>query len=139
MENYVTTSIGLFWIEDGILYGQYTVREILTLEQAKEVVHKRLELQKDFGDLPGIVDGTSVKRMSKEVRRYFANEGSEGLTVAAVLVKGRLNSILINTMLILVDSGKTLTKTFTDKLEAKKWVLKEHAKIRKRISVKKSG
>lgn len=119
---------GVMWFEDGIIYGYHKYEYITTVEQTKEFVEARLEVQKDLGSLPAIVDGSNVKKISKAARDYYANEGAEGISCCAIIVRGKLNSIIVNALLAIVDRNTVLTRTFTSKVEAKRWITKRMIK-----------
>lgn len=117
------------YIEDGIFYCTYTAEYINTKEEAEKIVNDRLEFQKDYGVVPVIIEPGAIKKMSPEVKKYLGKEGTEGITCAAIIVDNLFASIIINTYLQFVNMFKTPTKTFTDKVKAREWVLKEHQRI----------
>lgn len=130
MDNrYFDNEAGTVWIEDGIIFGVHKYGNIDTLDKAKLFIENRWKIQEGLGDMPAIFDATAVKKMNKKTKKYYANEGAEGLTCSALIVKGRLNTILVNIFLSMVNLHKTPVKMFTDKLEAKRWVLAQHMRI----------
>jgi hypothetical protein len=114
-------SHSIFWIEDDILHASYKKDiSIISLEKAKEIVKKRLEIQegKSYLGIVFIHDSTVI---SAEARRYLANEGYAGVIKAAIVISSPLKAAMAN-VFIMIDRPLKPTKLFTNKEEAIKWL-----------------
>ncbi|WP_018343737.1 hypothetical protein [Cytophaga aurantiaca] len=110
-----------FWIEDEILHGTYKKdNSIISLETAKEIVKKRLEIQQGKPYL-GLVFLHDSIVMSAEARKYMANEGYAGVIKAAIVISSSLKAIMAN-VFIMVDRPLKPTKIFTSYADAIKWL-----------------
>jgi hypothetical protein len=116
----VENSYVSFWIEDGILYGLYKKDVVIGLEAAREVV----ALRKKFTNgqaYPAIAFIKHVKVISKEARKYLAEEGSELITKGALVSDSGFSKILGN-MFLALDKPKMPTRIFTNVKEAIAWL-----------------
>jgi hypothetical protein len=115
------TGIADCYVEDGILVTVFTVEE-MTVDQLK--AHD-LAIKSHFGDilpLPSLVDSSSIRKSSKEVRDYGATEMSGGTIIAvAVILSSMLNKIMMN-LFLTFSKPKYTIKAFSDKAAALKWL-----------------
>jgi hypothetical protein len=99
----------------------FTVEE-MTIDQLKE--HSKA-IKSEYGNilpLPSLVDSSSMRKSSKDVRDYGAKEMTDESTIAvAVIVSSIINKIAMN--LFLTFSKPTYpVKAFSDHASALKWL-----------------
>lgn len=109
-------------IEDGIVHLTYHKRDFVGLEDAKKMVRDRLEFCAGTS-YPHLFDISRIKKMSKEARDYFADEGNDLVSASALLVSSSVVKMIAN-FFIVVNKPKNPTKTFTDKHQALRWLNK---------------
>jgi len=113
-------SIGEAWIENGILYGKYTVEHI-DLDLAKKLIALRIEKSGD-STYPVFVDVTDVKTVSKEARETLATgDGIKNMSACALVVGSPVNRLLGNFFLSVSKPGVP-TRLFTSKEDALVWL-----------------
>jgi hypothetical protein len=110
------------WIENEVLFGLYKKDCILGLEAAKEVVALRKNLTKGVSYL-SVVYITHIKVVTKEARKYLANQANEELQKLAITNSGF--SKILGNIFLTIDRPKTPTRLFTNKEEAFVWLKKE--------------
>lgn len=117
----IQTPLGKIYIENGILYADI---QSTTIDLAMAKSHMEL-IQHQAGHLfqiPGVVDSTCVKPISKEVRDYFAkHETSAQTSAAAVILKSTLTRIAGN-LFMQFNKPKYPMKFFTDRAKAVEWI-----------------
>lgn len=107
-------------VENGIVHVIYHKKDFVGIDEAKIMVKDRLAFcaGKTY---PHLFDISRVKKMSKEARDYFANEGNELVSASALLVSSSVVKMIAN-FFIIVNKPKNMTKTFTNKEQALKWL-----------------
>jgi hypothetical protein len=111
-----------FWIEDGILFGFYKKDCIIGLEAAKEIVALRKTMTRGVA-YPSVAYINFIKVVTKEARKYFAEETTGQLVKLALITDSGFSKILGNIFLTL-DNPVMPTRLFTNKEEAILWVKK---------------
>jgi hypothetical protein len=110
------------WIEDGILHCLYKRGVVMGLEAAIETVELRKKIVRGIS-YPALAYIKHIKVVSKEARKYFAEEGTVGMTKGALLTDSGFSKVLGN-LFLLLDKPKMPVKMFTDKEEAIEWLKK---------------
>jgi hypothetical protein len=110
------------WIEDGILYCLYKKDAVIGLEAAREIVAMRKKVVKGVS-YPALAFIKNLKVVSKEARKYFAEEGTEGMTMGALLTDSGFSKILGN-LFLAIDKPKMPVRLFTNIEEAIIWLKK---------------
>ncbi|WP_066759134.1 SpoIIAA family protein [Crocinitomix algicola] len=111
-----------FKYEDGILFGTYLDGPI-TLELAKEIVDKRLELMKGEETLI-LVDVIGTKGVDRDARSFLSSKkGSEGLKAGAIVTDSAFTRHLANFFLkIPFNQGPMPGRLFSNYEDAIKWL-----------------
>lgn len=112
-------------VHEGLIVATYKDNVVIDLEAAKYSVDERINLC-EGKSLPLLVDGTTVKAVSKEARDYFGSErGSHLITASAIYTNSLLATYLAN-FLIAVNLVKSPipVKLFADKQKAFDWLKK---------------
>lgn len=110
-------------IHEGLIIAIYKPNVDIDLNAAKFSVEERINLC-EGKNYPLLVDGTSVKSVSKEARDYFGSDmGSHLLSASAIYTNSLLSTYLAN-FLIAVNlvKSKIPVKLFTDKKKAIDWL-----------------
>ncbi|MBC7450216.1 MAG: STAS/SEC14 domain-containing protein [Cytophagales bacterium] len=110
------------WIEDDIVFCIYKKDCIITFEDAKKMVQARLKAQKG-ASYPGLAYVAERVTITPDARKYFANEGYEGVTKVALITLSPLKVIIAN-IFIKIDKPLKPTRLFTNKEEAVRWLKK---------------
>ncbi|HVD97539.1 MAG TPA: hypothetical protein VNB90_04985 [Cytophagaceae bacterium] len=98
----------------------YKPNTILDLQAAQTIIREATELAGDKV-YPALTDIKDMPSHPKEVRQYFANEGSHNATANAILVSSSINKIMANFFLTL-NKPTVPTRLFTDANKAIKWL-----------------
>lgn len=106
-------------IENGIVICVYHPGEVLTLEVAKKLVNRRLELQ-DNKDYP-VLFHISLNKATKSARNYMKKEGIEGIISGAFIVDSILTKSILN-FFLMVSKPKVPAKLFTERKDALIWL-----------------
>lgn len=101
-------------------YTQFKPNTVLDLEAAKKIIHDAVTLAGDH-TYPVLTDIREMPPHNKEVRNYFANEGSESACANAILVSNSISRILANFFLN-INKPSIPTRIFTDSAKAVKWL-----------------
>lgn len=110
-----------YWIENGILHGEYQPVKVEELSIVKEFVQLRVSLAGEQS-LPFLLDGRKVISMNKKSRDYLGSEESEkGITAGAILVGSSVTEIIGNFFLRL-NKPRIPARVFTDKDKAIAWL-----------------
>lgn len=115
-----STSVVRMEIIDDILYATYLPDKVITIDDAKELIKKRIEYTQSVS-YASLVTYEGVKGVDKEARTYFVNEGAEGIIAAALLVNS-IYTELFGNFFLRITKPKIPTRLFTDKEEALKWL-----------------
>lgn len=108
------------WVEGGIAYCSFGDNRNVDLELAKYCVEKRLSVFKGFS-YPSHIDMRTIKTISKEARKYFADEGSRGIVAGALIVEFPFSEMLGNIFLT-INKPKIPTKLFVNSENALNWL-----------------
>ncbi len=92
----------------------------LDLRAAKKIISDAVELAGNK-TYPILTDIREMPSHSKDVRDYFANEGSESAVANAILVSSSISRILANFFLS-INRPTIPTRIFTDTAKAAKWL-----------------
>lgn len=111
-----------FKYENGILFGTY-IGGPITLELAKEIVKKRLELTKGE-DVLILVDVIGTKGIDRDARNFLSSDaGSEGLKAGAIVTDSAFTKHLANFFLkIPFNKGPMPGKLFSNYEDAIAWL-----------------
>lgn len=111
-----------FHFEDEVLRLTY-VKGPISLEIAKQVVQKRLELTQNE-DVLLLVDDEGLKSIDRDARDYLSSDaGIAGIKAAALLSSSYFSRHLANFFLkISVNKPKIPARVFSDEEEAKVWL-----------------
>ncbi len=107
-------------LEDGIVISTFKMKS-LDLKTTHKIVEDRVRAMGEKS-YPLLANIRSLKYSTKTAREYFASKkGCEGLIAAALLVESPLGSMIGN-FFVKVSNPFVPTKTFSNELEAKKWL-----------------
>jgi hypothetical protein len=111
-----------FVLEDDVFHLTY-IGGPITLELAKEIVLKRLELT-DNENVPLLIDDVGLKSIDKDARNYLSSvEGTKGVTAAALLSSSPFTKYMANFFLkISANNANIPARVFTNKDEAVEWL-----------------
>jgi len=118
--NKFETQFVRFEIKDGVLFVTYKKGVTITLDVAKEIVKQRKEFT--AGKLfPILVNDEGLVSVDKDARDYFSNEGTDGLSAGAFVIKSVYSSFFFN-FYLKITNPKVPAKTFTDEQKAAQWL-----------------
>ncbi len=107
-------------IIDDIVFAVFKKGITITLEGAREIIEKRvLFTGKNF--YPMLFEDEGAVSIEKGARDYLSNEGTEGLTAGAFILRSIYSTFLINFYLS-VNPPKVPSKMFTDRAKAIEWL-----------------
>jgi hypothetical protein len=109
------------WIEDDILYGEYSLNLEMTLDIAMETVKIRHNLagKKPY---PVIIDLHNLKSITKEARDFLAKgKAVESVIAIALISRTNLHKIIGN-LYLTFSKPSVPTKLFNNKNEAIAWI-----------------
>lgn len=110
-------------LEDGIIHVVFDYDVTISLDKAKSILKKRLEIS-DFKDYPLYIDIRGVLSVEEKARKYLSSdEGVRNASKAAIHVNSPISKFLGN-LFITVDKPSKPVKLFTDKIEAINWLRK---------------
>lgn len=111
-----------FRYENGIFFGTY-VGGPITLEIAKEIVSKRLELTKGEKVL-AIANVEEVKGVDRDARVYLSSEeGNQGIRAGAIITDSAFTRHMANFfMKISFSKSKIPAKVFSNEEDAIAWL-----------------
>ena len=101
-------------------FVNYKSDTILTLDAAKEIISDAIRFASNK-TYPVLTDIRNMPSHYKDVREYFANEGSKHVCANAILVSNPLSRILANFFLS-INKPVAPTKLFTEEEKAAKWL-----------------
>jgi hypothetical protein len=110
----------LMEIREHYFYVCYKPNTTLDLNAAKIIIAEATELAGDK-IYPAFTDIREMPLHGKDVRDYFAKEGSHNASANAILVSSSLSKVLANFFLTL-NKPIVPTKIFTDASKAVKWL-----------------
>ncbi|HSZ25769.1 MAG TPA: hypothetical protein VK766_08635 [Cytophagaceae bacterium] len=102
------------------IYVRYKPNTLLDLDAAKKILQDAVDFSGDK-IYPALTDIREMPAHSKEVRDYFAIEGSETTFANAIIVSSSFSRILANFFLTL-NKPKIPTRIFSDSAKAAKWL-----------------
>lgn len=105
---------------DGYLSVKYLVDE-LSLDEAINIVNHRIKITNNEPCYI-LADLSNIKKSSKEVRNYFANEGAKNILGSAFYFNRLLPSLLFN-FFIFLSHPKVEIKAFDNKDSAETWLI----------------
>lgn len=113
----------IYYFEDGFLVTVLSENLIVDLEVAKRILALRLEIS-NGKSYPVLADYSRLKQVSKEARDYMGTEqGSQYITAAAMIVKSRAASVIMNFFFKVNHSkNKVPTKLFHSREKAVAWL-----------------
>jgi len=101
-------------------YVSYKPNTTLELSSAKKIIADAVALAGDK-IYPALTDIREMPAHGKEVRTYFANEGSHNASANAIIVSNSFSMLLANFFLTL-NKPVVPTRIFTDVTKAAKWL-----------------
>lgn len=108
-------------IKDDVLVGTYKKDLRINLEIAKEIVRTRLSFT-GGRKLPSIILSEGLISIDKAAREFLVSEeGTEGLTVCAIIVDSSFSRFLGN-FFMKVNKTKMPVKMFSDISKAERWL-----------------
>ena len=107
-------------IHEYYFFIEYKTGTKLDLIAAKKIIEDAVKLA-DGKVYPAMTDIKNMPSHSKDVRDYFANEGSKNAIANAIIISSSLSSILANIFLTL-NKPVIPTRIFTDSKKAAKWL-----------------
>lgn len=110
----------LMEIREHYFYVCYKPNTTLDLTAAKKIIQQATELAGDK-IYPALTDIRDMPAHSKEVREYFANEGSHNASANAIMVSSSLSKVLA-TFFLTLNKPIVPTRIFTDQSKAAKWL-----------------
>ncbi len=110
------------WMEirEYYFYVGYKPDTSLDLIAAKTIIQEAADLSGDKV-YPALTDIREMPPHSKDVREYFANEGSYNASANAIVVSSSLSKVLANFFLTL-NKPVVPTRIFTDPVKAARWL-----------------
>jgi len=109
-------------LEDGIIFCEFTHKLNMDLDIAKHCVIERLAYS-NGQSYPCLINMKKIKSLSKEAREYLAKEGTQLVTVGAILSHSTFTRLIANIFLT-VNKPKVPTKLFNDEQVAIEWLKK---------------
>ncbi len=107
-------------IKGHYFYTCYKPGTNLDLNAAKTIIRDATTLSQDIL-YPALTDIADMPAHPKEVREYFAKEGSHNAIAHAIIVSNALSKLLANFFLTL-NKPIVPTRLFTDVSKAAKWL-----------------
>lgn len=114
-------------LQDGIIVATYPKGMHLDMETAKRLLAVRLEMQAGKA-YPLLIHINGLISNSKDVRMFMAEEGIEGVSIGAFVVKKKHEEILVN-LFLTIDSPKVPTRVFSEEKDAVLWIKQEMSKM----------
>jgi len=109
------------WLEDDILHCSFDPHTKVTIDIAKYMVSKRMEIAGNKLH-PICGDYRNVSYLDKEARDYFSSEeGQTNLTAGALIINSSLTKVIVNFYLTLTKP-RLPARMFTDLKEATSWL-----------------
>lgn len=109
-----------FEIIQSILFVSYKNGVTITLDVAKEIVKQRKEFTGNKL-YPILVKDEGLVSVEKDARDYFSNEGVEGLSAGAFVIKSVYSTFFFN-FYLKITNPKVPAKMFTDEAKAIEWL-----------------
>jgi len=120
-EKIIVNDFSRTWIENGILYGQFSPNVIIDLEIAKITIEARLNIC-EGKDYLFLCDMSHVKSVTKEAREYLSTDvGIKGITAGALIIDSTVSRVIGNFFLS-INKPKVPAKLFTNKEDAIRWL-----------------
>ncbi len=111
------------WLDsDGILYSEFKKEVILNVAISQSVINSRHKIsagEKQYW----LYNFKNIKSMPSEGKEYADRYGQDFLYAAAALVHNHLQKYIVN-IFISIKKPKVPFRAFTNKQEAKDWLLK---------------
>lgn len=121
--NSINNSYFKCFIEDEILFAEFTEEVEWDLEKAKECIELRLKLS-NGKSYPILLDARKVNSISMEARSYMSTDMAMKETLAAaVIIESRVSQVMGNFYLI-INKPKLPFRLFNEKKAALKWLKK---------------
>jgi len=111
------------WIKHGIVYHKYASEVVITVTIAKEITRQRI-LMSEGKKFPLLVDGRTVKYITKDAREYWAQgDGIKYLTAGAFIIGNSIHKIFGN-MFLKVNRPPLPARLFTEVEPGVQWLQK---------------
>jgi hypothetical protein len=118
-EHMIEDQYAEYWMEDGIIYMRYRVKE-MDLAAARKTVHKRMEVF--GGPHPVIVDIGALKIVPREVRQYLSSAEAQQNLSAAAMISGSLVTRTMFDFFVNFNKPMIPLKMFSNPKDALAWV-----------------
>lgn len=113
-----------FWIEDGIMYGEYKEDVVIDLEAAKKVAEDRIKLCNNTS-YPFLGTTRGLQNFSREAREYFSEEpGTRFMKKLAIISTSTIDRMVGN-FFLKINHPTVPTRLFSNKEDALKWLREE--------------
>jgi hypothetical protein len=118
---YVENDFVKFWMEDGVMYGEYKSDVVIDLEAARKIADDRIRLANGVSrPFLGYVDGMSS--VTKEARDFFSkNDGVKHMKKLALITTSPVSRIVGNFWLQ-ISRPTVPTRLFLSKEDALNWL-----------------
>lgn len=109
-------------IKEGVIYAKFK-QEQINRELAQKIIDLRLSFV-DGQTLPALIDGSTVKHLTKEAREVLSTErASQNISALAVIVRNPVTRAIANFFLKFQQPPYPF-RLFTDLEKAKQWLRK---------------
>ena len=120
--DFIDTGPTINWLHDGILFVAIKETTEHTLADAKRNVSETIQQFGENGIGPHLIDISNIDSMSRDARKYYAEDASEKYTTATALITKNPVARIIGNFFIGLNKSKTPTKLFTSEEEAIEWL-----------------
>lgn len=122
MESFhVETEHYIIWLENGITHLVYKPGFVVTLDIAKQIVKKRIEVSGGI-TRPAFIDITRMVAVNKEARKYLAREEAARHISAGAIYLDNYVHYLAGRVFLNIDKPNIPSKLFTCKEKALRWL-----------------
>ena len=119
-----------FYLEDGILFSEFTKLTVIDLAHAKRIISLREEISNGENQY-WCYDIKGMKSMDIDARNYADKNGQQFLSACAVIVHTPVTKFIFN-VFVRLKSPKIPFRCFTERDDAISWLKKMKAKCEKK-------
>lgn len=111
------------WLaSDGILYSEFKQEVTLNVATCQHIINVRHNISEGENQY-WLYDFKNIKSMPSDGKEYADKYGQDFLYASAALVHNHLQKYIVN-IFIAIKKPKVPFRAFTDKKEAREWLLK---------------